>query len=157
MNIENTIPVFAIVILCVFVFSPGIILSIAALSIGGMYNRITCDGTMMPLPVWLQIYGGLELSMISILCLLLVIGIIKENHIMLFVFEILHIIFIIFGLCWNIVGAVALFRDGMDCIIDARPVWDMTLALLIIQWLSIVIKCFSQKKMREKKNESNNN
>jgi hypothetical protein len=43
-----------------------------------------------------------------------------------------------FMFAWNIVGAVALFRDSPACANEAYPLWAMCLAVLIIQWIGMV-------------------
>jgi hypothetical protein len=50
---------------------------------------------------------------------------------------------------WNIVGAVALFRDGMDCQSLAYPLWAMALACLIVTWANMFISCFIGFKIKD--------
>ena len=47
----------------------------------------------------------------------------------------------IFSFAWNIIGAVVLFRDSMDCLEKNNPIWVMTFAYLILQWFVMLVNC----------------
>ena len=49
----------------------------------------------------------------------------------------------LFMFAWNIVGAVALFRDAPQCLDEAYSLWAMCLAVLIIQWIGMGLSCIS--------------
>lgn len=48
----------------------------------------------------------------------------------------------LFLLIWNIVGAVALYRDSTSCLTQLYPLWTMTLCILVIQWkIMCIVAC----------------
>jgi hypothetical protein len=50
-------------------------------------------------------------------------------------------LFSAFNVAWNIVGAVSLFRDSTGC--KNEPIWSMTLACLILQWVGIALAWYT--------------
>lgn len=111
---------------------------IAALVIAGKYPDPDCDGKMVPLPTWLNVYGGVGIiggciKTCVALCFIrkpkVVTGVIGG---VIITFDLMWVI------SWNVVGAVALFRDSLSCQEDATQVWETVLALLIIGWVSML-------------------
>ena len=122
------------------VFIPGLALGIASLVIAAQNPDITCDGTMIPLPTWLNVYGGTALGMCGVLAIaiaLLTCGV----PIGMYTYAGIGIFHHIFMIAWNVVGAVSLFRDSTDCKDAVYSIWAMTLAVLIVQWIGFASNC----------------
>ena len=99
---------------------------------------------LIPLSTWLFAYGGVQLFLVLIGVLALVMFIFE--HIAAFIlWIILMVVGGLFMFAWNIVGAVSLFRDANTCMDQAYPLWAMTLAVLIVQWIGMCVSCFSSK------------
>lgn len=58
----------------------------------------------------------------------------------------------LFMFAWNIVGAVALFRDSPTCQRWAYDLWAMCLAVLIIQWVGMLFSCCSGYSLKDNNN-----
>ena len=109
----------------------------------------TCTEPLMTLSTWLYVTASTGLAfcvvgvtIVLVACITLMIstedgGLITVGVMALFYF-IIMIVFSLFVLAWNIVGAVVLFRDNENCLSSNPPVWAMTLANLIIMWLSLL-------------------
>lgn len=128
---------------------PPVAVSIASLVIASEHRHESCDdGAVMSLSVWLIVYGSVTLAITFFSLILVGLGILMESKgafLVIFITTILSSLWII---AWNIVGAVSLFRDSMDCLDDAKPVWIMTLVVLILQWLSLIYNCCCSGKNR---------
>jgi len=130
--------------LLVCVLLPAFALAIASLVIASENKNLTCDGDMMPLPTWLNVYGGTSLGM----CVLLIVSIlllIREHVSAMMTYIVVLIFYQLFSLAWNVVGAVALFRDSSDCKDQASSIWVMTLVVLIFQWIGFLQTCCARK------------
>jgi hypothetical protein len=131
--------VMAFLIVTTLVFAVG--MGVPAVVIGFRYNDVsqqTCGfSSLPPLWIWVQVYG------ITALCFgaVLVVAILAINSAKR-LFVACSLLFGCFNVAWNIVGAVALFRDGMDCQTLAYPLWAMTLACLIVTWANMFLSCF---------------
>jgi hypothetical protein len=140
-------------------FIPNFGISVASFVIAGQSTNVTCDGTMMPLTTWLYVNAAVTMTfatVVIIIMMLLIIFLFKLDgdalietvaSITLFFFF-GTLCFTLFLLAWNIVGAVALFRDSSACLNANKPLWAMTLAALIFQWISMVTNWCSGKKTK---------
>ena len=115
--------------------------SIASIVIGSQNLDATCDdASFIPLSTWLFAYGGVQLFFVvtGIIAVVLLI----MDHASAFILWVVGLILAsLFMLAWNIVGAVALFRDSPSCMDNSYSLWAMTLAVLIIQWISLFVSC----------------
>lgn len=111
-------------------------------------NVTTCNEPLMTLSTWLYVNAAVSLSfcVLALIVVLIVCGVLfTMDDTALAVamgfsglgYFIAMIVFALFMLAWNIVGAVTLFRDNEGCLKTNIPLWAMTLACLIIQWLSL--------------------
>lgn len=98
--------------------------------------NLSCDGTMMPLPIWLVVNA----SVCGFVLLITFTTIFFKD------WEFGSTVLIntlatsgFFILAWNVVGAVALFRDSKDCKEEATNIWILVLAILIIQWVVMFV------------------
>lgn len=139
---KGSVAVIGVALLCVVV--PAIALSIASFVIAADNKDTTCDGSMMPLPTWLNVYGGVSLSMVILLIVSLVM-LFMEHASAMIGYIVLTILYQLFTLAWNVTGAVALFRDSMDCKEEAKSLWVMTLIVLIFQWLGFIQACCTRR------------
>lgn len=140
-----------IIVLIIAVILPTIVVSIVSLVIAKNHENTPCDGAMMPLPIWLRVYGGCGLAM-SIALILAVVLLFCDNPAGLYMYAVVYILMAVFMFAWNIVGAVALFRDSNNCLKTDNPLWAMTLAVLIIQWIGMIVTCCKAKKRRDDTN-----
>lgn len=129
-----------IILSVVTLLAPAIALGIAALVIADQNPDITCDGTMMPLPLWLNVFGGTALGLSGFLVLALVL-LTCGTAIGLYAYIGIAVLYQLFMIAWNVVGAVALFRDSSDCQEAVHPIWAMTISVLIIQWVGFLFSC----------------
>jgi hypothetical protein len=118
--------------------APTTALIIASYVILALNWDAACDGTMMPLPVWLLVFAIFEtLYLIKSAVSAYYRKTDTGSKTLSYGAGINQLFMII----WNIIGAVALFRDSDDCQTALYPLWAMVLAVLIIQW--IVMGCFT--------------
>merc|ERR1711991_126475 len=91
-----------------------------------------------PLPTWHMVYGIVVLvtAAIQIVCIILI----NKAKIL---FILVTLVVGLFMFAWNIVGAVSLFRDSGECKDTNYSLWAMTLAVLIIQWIGMLVNCCS--------------
>ena len=129
-----------IIINVVTLLAPAIALGIAALVIADQNQDITCDGTMMPLPMWLNVFGGTGLGLCGFLILALLL-LTCGTPVGMYAYVGIAVLYQLFMIAWNVVGAVALFRDSSDCQEAVHPIWAMTLSVLIIQWIGFCFSC----------------
>lgn len=126
---------------CFCVILPIIAAAVSAIVIGAKHQDTTCDeNALIPLHTWLFVYGGAALATIPILIALVIFLATEHFKPMLGMIAVI-IATQLFMLAWNIVGAISLFRDSMDCKDEAQPLWVMTLIVLILQWLTFIQTC----------------
>jgi hypothetical protein len=128
--------------LMLFIIVPALALSIASLVIADQYRDITCDGAIMPLPIWLTVYGSISLAMV-ILLVASTVWFIKEYSFGFSMYIIMLTLYQLFTVAWNIVGSIALFRDSMPCLHQAQAIWIMVIIVLIVQWIGILHSIFT--------------
>lgn len=113
----------------------GIIYGIISIIIANIYRYSICnDQPRVELYTYLMISGvfGIITSSISIISnLLKLYGGFKVIET-----DLLMIVFGIFLLSWNIVGAIIIFRDTLDC--QDNPMWRMIIAIVVTGWISII-------------------
>ncbi len=131
--------VMAFLIISTLVFAVG--MGVPSIVIGFRYNDVSLQqcgySSLPPLWVWVQVYGIAALCFGAVLVLaILVINKFKPA------FVVCALVSGCFNVAWNIVGAVALFRDGMDCQTLAYPLWAMALACLIVTWVNMFVSAF---------------
>jgi len=139
---------------------PNLGISIASFIVAGQNVNTTCDGSFMPLPTWLFVNAAVEMALCAVIVMIIVILIVLIFKVddeqtlavsvgsIAFAYVFVILLFTFFLVAWNIVGAVALFRDSMPCLHNS-PVWPMTLASLIFQWLSLLGNWFSNRKSKK--------
>ena len=126
--------VFALVLL--FLVCVSATFSIVSIVIGAQNLNSTCDASsFIRLSIWLIVYGSVNLIVLA--------GFLAPNGRVISV--LIYVTDIIWNLAWNIVGAVALFRDSALCQSESQTLWGMTLAVLIWQWLHFAVICFGKK------------
>lgn len=119
---------------------PKSALTIASLAVLTNAWNNSCDWKMMSLQTWLLVFILFE----SIYLIISGIGA-YFRKVEPKVFKIGFSFNVIFTFIWNIVGAVALFRDSTDCHTSAFPLWSMVLSIICIQWivwaLTLIFSC----------------
>lgn len=136
-------PILAVIVICIFNIGIACALSIASIVIGSQYmSGVTCDAnSFIRLSTWLITYGSVNLAG-AIAAVFVVIAILNE---IAPVASIIYLVLLgLFNFAWNIVGAVALFRDSPACQSLSYSLWAMVLAVLIVQWIGMVASCFSK-------------
>ncbi len=126
--------------------------SIASLVIGINNIDATCDKIIsswfMPLSTWLIVYGSVNLPFV--VCNAAVIYfMIQEVKGYMKHYKWYQSIGGLFIFAWNIVGAVALFRDAHLCQSGAYSMWAMVLAVLITQWIYLFLGCFVTHQLKD--------
>ena len=117
---------------------PELVIIILAIVFGTEYWNNNCGGTMMPLPIWLVVLGSVATVALVVSGITIFF---KDDEYGLHVLGSSLFTFGVFLIIWNIVGAVALFRDSSECKKVAKPLWNVVLAILIIQWILMCIYC----------------
>lgn len=133
LNILGGLLIFALTI-------PGAAVSIASFTISAKFWDTTCDNSsFMPLPTWLFI-NGLASIAYCFIGIFLFFSLRKKHQTayLMYVFTSTVLVFL-FKLPWNIVGATILFKYGSSCMTEARPLWDLTMGVLVIQWFILAI------------------
>jgi hypothetical protein len=132
----------AVILISIFGIGVSLAFSIASIVIGSQYMNSLCDmHTFIRLSTWLIVYGSVNL--VGVLCATTVVIFLVTEHYLALGFNIGYLVLLgLFNLAWNIVGAVALFRDSMSCQSNSYSIWAMTLAVLIIQWIGMLVSCF---------------
>ena len=128
---------------------PTIALSIASFIIAADNWDTTCDeDAIVSLHTWLIVTGTIGTG-ISLLCmffntlyLLLLIFKIKlifySTIIIILPYCAILLLSSIFLIAWNIIGAVALFRDSYECKETAHSIFVMVAIVLAFQWFSML-------------------
>lgn len=137
---EAAISLPFVVFSVVTLLAPAVALGIASLVIADQNPDINCDGSMMPLPLWLNVFGGISLGMCGFLIVALLL-LICGTRVGFYAYLGIGVLYQLFMVAWNVVGAVALFRDSSDCQEAVHPIWAMTLSVLIIQWIGFFFSC----------------
>lgn len=127
---------------------PQVGISVADFIIGAQNKDATCDdGALVKLSTWLFVNGAIglffALMMVVMFVIIIAVAITNPKFIVapLVPLIIMILVFSSFSLAWNIVGAVALFRDSTECLNKTTPLWAMVLANLILQWLAMAPTC----------------
>jgi len=124
-------------------------MSIASIVIGAEHQNAPCsDKALVPLSTWLFVYGGVTLGLV-VGAIVAVIMLLLDHPSGMVVWIIGLVLGSLFMLAWNIVGAVSLFRDSHTCLDQEYPLWAMTLAVLIVQWIGFVLSCCSGGRSRQ--------
>ena len=141
---------FVVILLAaVVVVVPTLFVSLASILIGAQNQDVTCDdGAVVELSTWLIVSGSLSLIGVFIFIIFCDLG--MGSHIDLgtrspIVFIVTIVLYLLFTLPWNIVGAFALFHDSSACKDQAYDLWAMTLAALINQWINILFSLCSRR------------
>ena len=120
-----------VVVCCVCV--QAVAFGVPALVISGQQWGAVCSAASLPpLYTWLLVYGVVALSAAALLAPLVCC---LRRPAAKALFLALLCAAGLFNFAWNIVGAVALFRDAPQCYSQNHSLWAMTLAVLIIQWI----------------------
>ena len=130
------------VIVSIFLFLlilPTSGVSIASFVIAGKYWHDSCSNTFMDLSTWLVINASFSVGYVfgGLLLAYLLYKLGTQSFFFYFLFG--TCLFGIFKLIWNIIGSVIFFHGSMACKSLALPLWNMGLAVLIIQWLIFAV------------------
>lgn len=121
----------------IYMFTTGLptfSICLASCVILSLYWNAACDGSMMPLPVWLLVFFIFE-SLYLVKSAVSAYNRQKRSAAMVYACGVVgNQVFLII---WNIVGAVALFRDAPECQYALYSLWAMVLAILCLQWISM--------------------
>jgi hypothetical protein len=136
----------AAVLIAISMVAIPIAFGIPSVYIGSQNMNTTCDKTLssyfLSLSTWLIVNGSVSLFYAVLSIATLVLWITEHDSYQgLYYGSGLPIGLFMFA--WNIVGAVILFRDAYPCQTQAYSLWAMTLADLIIQWVGLVLSCFT--------------
>lgn len=138
----------------VLFYVPTLAFSIASFVIAGQNENIVCDEhAVVTLSAWLQVNAGTGVGCLFFMTLFLVFGITCESVVAWVSLVVLLVLNWFFMIAWNIVGAVSLFRDSMECNQQANAIFVMVIIALSFQWFSILMHCCSSK---QAKNASDN-
>ncbi|QKF94510.1 hypothetical protein QKU48_gp1052 [Fadolivirus algeromassiliense] len=125
---------------CIVFLIPTIALSIASIYIGVANMDTSCDtggNNTMKLSTWLFVNSGTALGTTTIYIILLLLFLNREQYKYLIIFLIIYVFNWIFVVSWNVVGAIELFKDSIDCRNQAESLWVMVLVSLIFQWIGL--------------------
>lgn len=132
-----------LVVLLLLILAPLLAFAIVALVLGKVHSDTTCDlDAVISLSGWLVVYGATGIAFVGAFVMLAGTFYITNGISLILLFGFLFL-YNLFSIAWNIIGAVALFRDGMDCRDENSVLWNMTLAVLILQWIGFVLACFT--------------
>ena len=135
-----------LVIMCVI---PCLCVSIAALMISEQNTNTTCGTPFIKQTIWLNIYAYYLIFTNTIIVIVIAFVIYfmykyryedetGEELLTLIIYDGLFqtsfAVLGVFSIIWNIVGAITLFRDSMECVKTAPYLWVMFLICLIIHW-----------------------
>jgi len=124
-----------------FVLFPAFAVHIASIVIGFQNMDAACEhGALVEPSIWLVVNG--ILGLVTLVILLIMFGALVSGCDDSGVCTICTVCFValnfLFMIAWNIVGAVSLFRDSMSCITEAKPLFTMSIVVLVFQWLGIL-------------------
>jgi len=154
----KTIIIAVAVAWIIFIILPNFTLSALSIGYGVKYSDIDCDNDgIVSLSTWL-IASGIVSAVYIVLITSIIIGLLyhlsQENKGVVYALTLtivcIGLLFSIWLISWNIVGAITLFRDSMDCKDFAEPIWIMTLIALIFQWITILGLCCSNSRAKKK-------
>ena len=132
-------------LLIAFYVAIPIAMAIPSFVIGSQWVGTPCaQQAVVPLSTWLFAYGGVQLG-IAVFGVAAILLLISEHYSSTAVAGVGMALSGLFMFAWNIVGGVALFRDAHTCLDQAYPLWAMTLAVLIMQWIGMVATCCTGK------------
>ena len=133
---SRIIAVIVVASLCTVIPSLGF--GIASFVIAGQNQNLPCDHSFIYLTTWLITNAAVNLG--TILLIIIMIVLFLKLKIIFFGIVTLCLLWlnILFLIAWSIVGAILLFRDGMDCQEQGSALWIMTLIALILDWLTII-------------------
>lgn len=135
--------------LTMFMLSVSLAMSIASYIVAYSNMNLTCDdSTVVKLTTWLIVYASVNLVFIFIE-LFATMAVCYGKLCTALIFKIPLAFNGLFTLAWNIVGAVVLFRDSMNCLDKGTSLWAMTLTVLIYQWLNICVSCKTHNKSKQ--------
>lgn len=143
----------AIGISLVFNLIPAVCLVIASFVVANQNLGSECDGTMMPLPIWLNVYACIGTLAVITLAGALILLLLDHTWVLI-PFFVIYLTLFLLEIIWNIIGAVALFRDSLSCRTEGYPLWAMTLSVLILQWIGFIVMIINS---RNKNNQNNQN
>ncbi len=144
---KAAIIIFGVALLIIFIL-PTLAVSIASFVVAAQNMDATCDSTMVSLPVWLHVNGAVSLAVALFMICTFGAFMATLQWGVLIPFGVVAVLYSLFNFAWNVVGAVALFRDSMDCLEQTTPLWAMTLAVLILQWLTMISTCCGSTKIK---------
>ena len=142
-----------VALIAIFQLAAPLAFSIASLVIGSQNMGTTCDHSatsFLSLSTWLIVYGSLTLVFVVMTAVAITL-LITGSAGFFVTYGVTAILGGLFMFAWNIVGAVSLFRDSPTCQTFAYSMWAMTLAVLIFQWVGMVISCVTSTKSKEHK------
>lgn len=93
------------------------------------------------LPIWLVVQGVVDFVIGLLFWLCFFMYVISEREKFLIPYIIMLIINGLFLIPWNIIGAVSLFSDSMDCQNVSYSLWVLVIVVLAFQWFSILNMC----------------
>ena len=131
----------AFVVLCM---APTIGFSIASYIIATENKDISCDnGAVVELSTWLYVNAsvGLFSCLLLLITLILVLTLRGFGSLISLPYICVLILNSFFLISWNIIGAVSVFRDSMDCKHEAKPIFIMVIIALAFQWFSLLVNC----------------
>ncbi|AYV77266.1 MAG: hypothetical protein Barrevirus25_9 [Barrevirus sp.] len=145
--------VLSAVLIGIFMVGIPIAFGISSVYIGSQNMNTLCDKTVsswfLSLSTWLIVYGSITLFYGVLSVATLTLWITQHNSFSgLYLGTVIPIGLFMFA--WNIVGAVALFRDAYPCQTQAYSLWAMVLAVLIIQWIGYVFSGVISKTTKSK-------
>lgn len=129
-----------VICFCFIFLIPTIGLSISSIYIGIKNLNTSCDtgnSTTMRLSTWLFVNSGTAIGTTAIYIILLLLFFNNEQYKYLIIFLIIYALNWIFVVSWNVIGAVELFKDSIDCKNQAASLWFMVLVSLIFQWVGM--------------------
>ena len=131
---------------------PNFAVSIAGFVIAGIHWDGTCSDTaVVKLPIWLVVSGSISTGCLLVMVVGMIIGMMTEyTGVIYFTMFWLKFISGMFLVAWNILGALSLFMDSMNCRNSDFSLWAVTIATLVIQWVGIFGSMYSEIKMELK-------
>lgn len=132
---------FSIIIYAVVIASTGS-LSISSIVIGSIHFNSNCTiydtstidqfslANYLSLPIWLIVYGSVTL-ILTILTIIFAIFFSVKNEVYYIVTLVINIFFMF---VWMIGGTFIFAHSNQSCETADFPLWQMTLAVLIINW-----------------------
>jgi hypothetical protein len=133
-----------IICLIITFLIPTVALAISSYVIGIKNLNTSCDtpnGNLIRLSTWLFVNSSVSLGLVMTYCLLLVAFFCSLQYKWLILFILCFLMNWLFVFCWNIIGAIQLFKHSAECLQNAEPLWIIVIICLIFQWLSLIQIC----------------